>query len=87
MNEVFICAMLLPEDQKTQGVELLVAALEKAHANLRKAQEKKAATEAEHLKGGMAIIGNILTTLTGEKCGIDSVLWRKYADGLRSPPK
>jgi hypothetical protein len=84
VNEVFICALLLPEEQKAQGVELLVAALEKAHANLKKAREKGATQEEEHLKGGMSIIGNILATLTGEKRGVDPVLWRKYADSLRT---
>ena len=84
VNEVFICALLLPEKEKPQGVELLVAAIERAHANLKKA---KAMTEQEHLKAGMSVIGNILTALTGEKRGIDPVLWRKYADGLRENPK
>jgi hypothetical protein len=89
VNEVFICAMLLKEEQKTAGVELLVASLEKAHANLVKAVQKGATRdEEEHLKRGMSIISNILATLTGEQRGVDPVLWRKYADGLRSaPPK
>lgn len=84
VNEVFICALLLPEEQKSQGVELLVAALEKAHANLKRASEKGSTQEVDHLKGGMSIIGNILATLTGEKRGIDPVQWRKYADSLRT---
>lgn len=83
VNEVFICALLLTEEQRTPGVELLVAALEKAHGNLVKAREKRADKEEEHLKTGMSIIANILTALTGEKRGIDPVSWRKYADGLR----
>ena len=86
VNEVFIAAMILTEEQKPAGVELLVAALEKAHANLKKAREKRAAKEEEHLKGGMAIIANILTALTGEKLGDNPVQWRKYADSLRSGP-
>jgi hypothetical protein len=85
VNEVFICAMLLTEEQKTPGVELLVSALEKAHANYLKARQKNATREEEeHLKAGMSIIGNILATLTGEQRGIDPGLWRKYADSLRT---
>ena len=84
VNEVFICAMLLPEDQKSQGVELLVTALEKTQANLKKARESGTAEEAERLKVGMAIIANILTTVTGEKKGMDPAEWRKYSNSLRS---
>jgi hypothetical protein len=84
VNEVFICAMLLPEDKKSQGVELLVTALEKAHANFKKARESGSAKEEDHLRVGMSIIGNILTSLTNEKFGVDPKKWREYADGLRS---
>ena len=84
VNEVFISALLLKEDEKPAGVELLVTALEKANANLKKAREKKSSEEEGHLKGGMSIIANILTTLTGEKLGIDATQWRKYADSLRT---
>ncbi|HEU4339086.1 MAG TPA: hypothetical protein VFS19_03375 [Planctomycetota bacterium] len=84
VNEVFICALLLTEAQKTPGVELLVAALEKANANLKKARERRSPEEEGHLKAGMSVIANILTALTGEKLGIDPVQWRKYADGLRT---
>ncbi len=87
VNEVFICAMLLNEEQRTPGVELLVAALEKAHAGAKKAREKGAAQEEEHFKAGMAIVGNILATLTGEKRGADPKLWRQYADSLRTISK
>jgi hypothetical protein len=83
VNEVFICAMLLPENQKTMGVEFLVAALEKTNNNMKKARDKGAVKEEEQLKVGMAVIGNILATLTGEKRGVDPALWRKYADSLR----
>jgi len=83
VNEVFICAMLLPPDQKTPGVELLVAALEKAHEGVKKARSSGSAKDAEQLRVGMAVIANILTTLTGEKRGVDPAQWRKYADGLR----
>ena len=84
VNEVFICAMLLTDQQKPAGVELLVTALEKANANLKKAREKRSSEEEGHLKSGMAIIANILTGLTNEKFGIDANQWRKYADGLRT---
>ena len=84
VNEVFMCALLLTEEQKTPGVELLVAALEKSYDNFKKAREKGATKEAEHLNSGLSIIANILTALTGEKRGIDPVSWRKYADGLRT---
>ena len=85
VNEVFICAMLLPDDKKPQGVEFLVAALEKTHSNLKKAGEKGASKEEmEHLKVGMSVISNILTSMTGEKFGVDPAQWRKYSDGLRA---
>lgn len=84
VNEVFICAMLLPDDQRPQGVELLVSALEKAAENLKKAQEKGKLDEQEHLRNGVAIISNILTTLTAEKRGMDIKKWRQYADSLKT---
>ena len=84
VNEVFLCGMLLTEEQKPAGVDMLVAALEKAYANAKKAREKGATKEEDQLKVGMAVISNILTTITGEKCGIDPVKWRKYVDGLRT---
>jgi hypothetical protein len=87
VNEVFICAMLLPDDQKPQGVELLVSAMEKAAENLKKAQEKGKPEEQEHLRNGLAIIGNILTTVTGEKRGMDIRKWRQYAESLKSSAK
>ena len=87
VNEVFMCALLLPEDQKTPGIELLVAALEKSYENLKRARDKHATKEEEYHKTGMSIIANILTTMTGEKRGIDPISWRKYADGLRTATK
>ena len=87
VNEVFICAMILSDEQRPQGIELLVSAMEKAQKGWKKAKDSGAAQEEIHFRDAIAIVANILETVTGEKRGMDVPKWRQYADSLRSTSK
>ena len=87
VNEVFICAMILSDEQKPQGIELLVSAMEKAQKSWKKAKDSGAAQEEIHFRDAIAIIANILGTVTGEKRGMEVAKWREYADSLRQTVK
>jgi len=87
VNEVFICAMILSDEQRPQGIELLVAAMEKAQKSWKKAKDRGEAQEEIHFRDAIAIIANILSTVTGEKRGMEVAKWRQYADSLRSTSK
>jgi hypothetical protein len=79
--------MILSDEQRPQGIEMLVSAMEKAQKNWKKAKEGGSIQEEIHFRDAMAIIANILGSVTGEKRGMEVAKWRQYADGLRQTVK
>ncbi|MBI4563174.1 MAG: hypothetical protein HY716_00575 [Planctomycetes bacterium] len=84
VHEVFIAAMLLSEEQKPMGVEMLVAAFEKMDERWRKAPTPEERTRAGD---AMAITANVLSVVTGQKLGLEAKRWRAYADELKAEAK